>query len=51
MRELKLIPNGEISDEAKVKLDRLRLRKEMSLKKLQDDYDSGKFDEYFKKPS
>lgn len=51
MKGIELVYTGELSEEAKVKLDKLKLRKEMTLKKLQDDYDSGKFDEHFKKPS
>mgnify|MGYP005806602535 CR=1 FL=1 len=48
MKEMKFRYTGELSEEAKVKLDKLKLRKETTLKNLQDDYDSGKFDDEFK---
>jgi hypothetical protein len=42
------IPNVELSDEGKVKLEKLKVKKEEHLKKMKDDYDSGVFDEFFK---
>lgn len=38
----------DLTEEGKNKIKKLKFKKEETLKKMKDDYDSGKFDEFFK---
>tara|TARA_R110000772_G_scaffold17946_3_gene50036 strand:+ start:174300 stop:174437 length:138 start_codon:yes stop_codon:yes gene_type:complete len=43
MKGISLIPTGEVSEEAKAKLDNLKLSNEERLKQLVEDFKSGRF--------
>lgn len=44
MKGLHFIATGPISDEAKATLKRMMEKRDERLKKMQEDFDSGKFD-------
>ena len=48
MNELVLLPSGPISEEAKARLKKMMEKREERLRRMVEEYESGKFDELIK---
>ena len=48
MKGITLIPNGPISEEAKAKLNKMMEKREERLRRMVEDYKSGKYDHIIK---